>query len=206
MAELSAPGRNAESAENLLFSAARRDHRPRPRAMIRIALAAFLAALLAQVAFGAAFEQIAQASASAGGFGAFALGEHAPSSATAEALARAAPVSSAPAQVLKAITDLPPAGPAVVPVPSLAEVSACPKEMVLVEGEYCTEVAQICVRWLDDETLPFARCGSTTRRRVVSAAAYTSASASTAMSTRRPARLCRSTTKVSRARARCAAA
>ena len=28
----------------------------------------------------------------------------------------------------------------------------------MVEGEYCTEVAQICARWLDDETLPFARC------------------------------------------------
>jgi formylglycine-generating enzyme required for sulfatase activity len=30
--------------------------------------------------------------------------------------------------------------------------------MVLVEGEYCTDVRQDCVKWLDDETLPFARC------------------------------------------------
>jgi formylglycine-generating enzyme required for sulfatase activity len=30
--------------------------------------------------------------------------------------------------------------------------------MVLVEGSYCTDVLQVCARWLDDETLPFARC------------------------------------------------
>jgi formylglycine-generating enzyme len=35
---------------------------------------------------------------------------------------------------------------------------ACPAEMVLVEGSYCTDVRQDCTRWLDDETLPFARC------------------------------------------------
>jgi formylglycine-generating enzyme required for sulfatase activity len=31
--------------------------------------------------------------------------------------------------------------------------------MVLIEGEYCPEVEHECVRWLDDEKLPFARCG-----------------------------------------------
>jgi formylglycine-generating enzyme len=36
---------------------------------------------------------------------------------------------------------------------------ACPPEMVLVEGEYCTDVRQDCNRWLDDAALPFARCG-----------------------------------------------
>src|SRR5450631_3714592 len=158
MAELSAPGRSAESAENLLFSAARRDHRRRPKPMIRIALAAFLAALLAQVTFGAAFEQIAQASASTGGFGPSGRGRPAPTSATAEALAIAAPVSTAPSRVPTAISDPSPSAPSMIPVPSAAEVSACPKDMVMVEGEYCTEVAQICARWLDDETLPFARC------------------------------------------------
>ena len=35
---------------------------------------------------------------------------------------------------------------------------ACPPEMVLVEGQYCTDVRQDCIRWLDDEALPFARC------------------------------------------------
>lgn len=31
--------------------------------------------------------------------------------------------------------------------------------MVLVEGEYCTDVRQDCNHWLDDAALPFARCG-----------------------------------------------
>jgi len=158
MAELSAPGRSPESTENLLFSAARRDHRRKAKPMIRTALAAFLAALLAQVTFGAAFEQIAEASARSGGFAPFRFAERAPSSATAEALARAAPVSTAPSHTLTAISDPPPSAPAMIPVPGAAEVSACPKDMVMVEGEYCTEVAQICARWLDDEALPFARC------------------------------------------------
>ncbi len=37
--------------------------------------------------------------------------------------------------------------------------SACPSGMVLVEGDYCTEVKQTCKHWLDDKKLPFARCG-----------------------------------------------
>jgi hypothetical protein len=47
------------------------------------------------------------------------------------------------------MSELPPAQPAPL---------ACPKDMVLVEGEYCTDVAQTCTRWLDDQALPFARC------------------------------------------------
>ncbi|HEY6077644.1 MAG TPA: SUMF1/EgtB/PvdO family nonheme iron enzyme, partial [Polyangiaceae bacterium] len=43
--------------------------------------------------------------------------------------------------------DLPPPAP-----------PACPSEMALVEGQYCTDVRQDCNRWLDDEKLPFARC------------------------------------------------
>jgi len=35
---------------------------------------------------------------------------------------------------------------------------ACPADMVLVEGNYCTDVRQDCNRWLDAESLPFARC------------------------------------------------
>ncbi len=133
--------------------------------MIRNALAAFLALLLAQVTFGAAFEQIAQANPGAfsgfGGFASFSFGDWRqppPSSATAEALARAAPTSVAPAAP---VISEPVPNPALLPapIPTPAEVNACPKDMVLVQGEYCTEVAQVCARWLDDETLPFARCG-----------------------------------------------
>jgi hypothetical protein len=36
---------------------------------------------------------------------------------------------------------------------------ACPSGMVLVQGEYCTSVRHTCKHWLDDETLPYARCG-----------------------------------------------
>lgn len=37
---------------------------------------------------------------------------------------------------------------------------ACPPEMVLVEGQACTEVEHTCERWLDDPKLPFARCAT----------------------------------------------
>jgi formylglycine-generating enzyme required for sulfatase activity len=48
-------------------------------------------------------------------------------------------------------------------IPSVAEVpgavaSACPSDMVLVEGDYCTEVRQSCLDWEDPPTRPFARC------------------------------------------------
>lgn len=36
--------------------------------------------------------------------------------------------------------------------------SPCPDDMVWVRGSYCTEVKQKCLEWLDDETLPYARC------------------------------------------------
>ena len=35
---------------------------------------------------------------------------------------------------------------------------ACPSGMVLVEGDYCTEVRHNCTKWLDDPKLPYARC------------------------------------------------
>lgn len=35
----------------------------------------------------------------------------------------------------------------------------CPSDMVLVAGEYCTEVRQNCKEWLDDPKLQYARCG-----------------------------------------------
>lgn len=50
---------------------------------------------------------------------------------------------------------------AVAPPPVVSAATppaACPPEMVLVSGSYCTDVRQDCQRWLDAENLPFARC------------------------------------------------
>ena len=50
--------------------------------------------------------------------------------------------------------------PAPLPPPALPPPPPpCPPEMVLIEGSYCTDVRQDCNRWLDDQALPFARCG-----------------------------------------------
>jgi formylglycine-generating enzyme required for sulfatase activity len=38
------------------------------------------------------------------------------------------------------------------------EKPACPGEMALVEGDYCTEVRQTCVAWVDPPQNPLARC------------------------------------------------
>jgi len=35
---------------------------------------------------------------------------------------------------------------------------SCGPGMLLVEGSYCTDVRQDCIRWLDEASLPFARC------------------------------------------------
>jgi hypothetical protein len=57
---------------------------------------------------------------------------------------------------------LPSAKPLLAPAPVVQAEAvappACPAEMVLVEGEYCTDVRQDCIRWLDEASLPFARC------------------------------------------------
>jgi formylglycine-generating enzyme required for sulfatase activity len=34
----------------------------------------------------------------------------------------------------------------------------CPRDMVLVAGEYCPRVDQRCLQWLESPSLPFARC------------------------------------------------
>jgi formylglycine-generating enzyme len=44
-----------------------------------------------------------------------------------------------------------------------APVAACPADMVLVEGDYCTDVAHTCTRWLDNPDLPFTRCAEYTQ-------------------------------------------
>lgn len=36
--------------------------------------------------------------------------------------------------------------------------TSCPEGMVLVSGQYCPDVRHTCTRWLDDPTLPYARC------------------------------------------------
>jgi len=128
--------------------------------MIRKTLAAFLGVLLAQVTFGSAFAEIAKE-----GSRRFALRNRGlerdgvtPTTASAEAMQRVTPVTKAPAPGASVITDQAPAG-SPLPVPAITELSsACPRDMVLVEGDYCTEVFQPCARWLDDEKLPFARC------------------------------------------------
>lgn len=72
--------------------------------------------------------------------------------------ARAAPRNSVtPTQAAVAVGD------SLLPAPAPAQpakpAEACPGDMALVDGEYCTEVRQTCKRWLDDRKLPFARCG-----------------------------------------------
>jgi len=50
------------------------------------------------------------------------------------------------------------AAPAAERAPTAAQ-SLCPADMVVVAGQHCTQVEQRCLHWLDDEKLPFARCG-----------------------------------------------
>jgi formylglycine-generating enzyme len=71
---------------------------------------------------------------------------------------RAKPKTTLPAV---AMPLAPPPAPALAPAPP---PPACPAEMVLVEGSYCTDVRQDCNRWLDDETLQFARCAEYSHR------------------------------------------
>lgn len=46
------------------------------------------------------------------------------------------------------------------PVPAPALVRPCRDAMVLVDGDYCTEVRQDCSRWQDPPSTPFARCAT----------------------------------------------
>lgn len=38
------------------------------------------------------------------------------------------------------------------------EINACPAGMNRVKGNYCDNVEQICLKWIDDSSLPYARC------------------------------------------------
>ncbi len=159
MAESSAPPSLDSAPENLRFSRRGRDHRRDFKPMIRKLLAAILGAVLVLLTFGETFVQIAAASSRHLHLRSrFEADGVTPTTAAAEAMERVAPVTSAPEPRAPVVSDQPPAGTPF-PVPAPAEVSsACPRDMVLVEGEYCTNVFQPCVRWLDDEKLPFARC------------------------------------------------
>lgn len=39
------------------------------------------------------------------------------------------------------------------------DTTSCPDEMILVEGDYCPQVEQVCLRWLDDDQRPSAHGG-----------------------------------------------
>ncbi|HEY6557497.1 MAG TPA: SUMF1/EgtB/PvdO family nonheme iron enzyme [Polyangiaceae bacterium] len=49
--------------------------------------------------------------------------------------------------------------PAMAASESSSAPAACPSDMVLVDGSYCTEVKHVCRSWLDDQKLSYARCG-----------------------------------------------
>jgi sulfatase modifying factor 1 len=59
---------------------------------------------------------------------------------------------------LPAAAEIQPLPSAAPPPREAAAAAACPNEMVLVEGDYCTEVRQSCVEWEDPPSRPFARC------------------------------------------------
>jgi sulfatase modifying factor 1 len=127
------PDRARPSADNWAFALVRRKYAGGRLLMVRHAVAALIAALVVPVMFSAASEDAAEA--------------RSPQPAP---LSPFAPLASSP-------PDLGEGSSQVEARPALA--AACPKDMVLVEGDYCTEAAQVCAHWLDDPTLPFARCG-----------------------------------------------
>ncbi|HEY4158248.1 MAG TPA: SUMF1/EgtB/PvdO family nonheme iron enzyme [Polyangiaceae bacterium] len=117
-------------AVNLAVSAQASHDRPRKRAMTLRAFAVLLAALASPVLLGPIFGDRAQA--------------------------RSPRITPDPEVTANATLASVSEEPRATALPTSA--AGCPKEMVLVEGEYCTDVAQTCTRWLDDPTLPFARC------------------------------------------------
>jgi formylglycine-generating enzyme len=75
--------------------------------------------------------------------------------ASAEAAERASEVP--PAKTPDSADDAP--GPVAL-APPLSEDSPCPDGMILVDGMYCPRVKQVCKRWIDPVTSPYAfyRC------------------------------------------------
>jgi Sulfatase-modifying factor enzyme 1 len=129
-------------ARNLAVSRSKRDDRDRRiNRVIRRALAAGLAWLTMAMSFGAAARQPGEERT-----------HYAPSD--ADAAVAANDVSQMAVGFATELEGV---------APSVAEVAdtdgVCGEGMVLVEGSYCTDVQHRCKRWLDDEKLPFARCG-----------------------------------------------
>ncbi len=80
-----------------------------------------------------------------------AIGETKHGGATNPVLAGAAPAAEAP--------EVGPVEAPAVPVAPKASVSACPADMVTVEGMFCTAVKQECADWIEDPAVnQYARC------------------------------------------------
>jgi hypothetical protein len=68
------------------------------------------------------------------------------------------PAQVAPTPAPDAAVALPAPPPSASGLPVFAPNPGCANDMVLVSGEYCTQVEHVCKRWLDDDLLPYARC------------------------------------------------
>jgi hypothetical protein len=69
-------------------------------------------------------------------------------------------VATSPAATLSTLPAPSASSPLAPPEPVAA--GACPADMVLVDGDYCTNVEHDCKQWLDDDLLPYARCAEYT--------------------------------------------
>jgi len=70
-------------------------------------------------------------------------------------LERAAAPAEVPAPALAAVTQLTSAAPTVATVDEPLAEPSCPSGMILVEGEYCPNVEQKCLRWLEPPGDPY---------------------------------------------------
>jgi formylglycine-generating enzyme len=118
--------------------------------MIQRALALILAAAVLPIAAGSAFDQPSPRAVSPGRETAKIPAQR---SAFASPERNAECNSVTPADLLAAVTK-----PRVEGTGTQGGETGCPAGMLLVQGEYCTEVRHTCKRWLDDEKLQYARC------------------------------------------------
>ncbi len=65
----------------------------------------------------------------------------------------------APPAALRSTTASVGAASAAVTAPKGVEASACPDGMVLVDGDYCPDAEQVCLKWLDPPPYQNLRCG-----------------------------------------------
>jgi formylglycine-generating enzyme len=83
-----------------------------------------------------------------------ALGQISPLSTAPTPPTGAAPASTAPPPLQTGSTPAP-----APPDPSLGQQGPCDSEMLLVEGDYCPDAEQVCVKWLDPPPYQNLRCG-----------------------------------------------